>query len=178
MLMQQFEIVLKNDKIKSYRFIALFLVLLNLAIFIFFLFAKIYFYEASVALLLLGLYIIYQLYNAKKNHTTFYINEITFFILAGSWIALQNYFAALACVLVGVLYHLSLQKLTFVFNNNYIKRMNFPQAEYSWNTMSNVILKDNILTIDFNNNKLIQAEIENAVNETEFNEFVQIKIHN
>jgi len=176
--MQQFEIVLKNDKIKSYRFIALFLVLLNLAIFIFFLFAKIYFYEASVALLLLGLYIIYQLYNAKKNHATFYINEITFFILAGSWIALQNYFAALACVLVGVLYHLSLQKLTFVFNNNYIKRMNFPQAEYSWNTMSNVILKDNILTIDFNNNKLIQAEIENAVNETEFNEFVQIKIHN
>ena len=38
---------------------------------------------------------------------------------------------------------------------------------------ANVILKDNILTIDFKNNKLIQVEIENNINEIQFNEFAR-----
>ncbi len=173
--MQQFEIVLKNDKTKSYHFIALLLVLLNLAVFIFLLVAKIHFYEASAAVLLIGLYIIYQVYAAKKNNISFNVNQVTFFVLAGTWVSLQNYLAAFACAVTGILYHLSLQKLKFVFNENCVMRMNFPAAEYSWNKLSNVILKDNILTIDFNNNKLIQAEIENEgnIDETNFNKFVQ-----
>ena len=174
-----YKIVLKNDKAKSYQNIALLLMLLNLSIFIFFLLSKIHFYETSVALLLSGLYIIYQLYNAKKRNLRFYINEITFFILAGCWVALQNYLVAFFCIIMGILYHLSLQKLIFTFNNKYVKRINFPKAEYSWGMLSNVILKDNILTVDFRNNKLIQAEIVNVIyrdkeiEEEEFNEFVQ-----
>lgn len=173
--MQQFEIVLKNDKIKSYHLIALFLIFLNLSAFIFFLVARIHFYESSVSILLLGLYIIYQLYSAKKKNIAFSLNAITFFLLAGTWISLQNYLAAFACVVTGIFYHLSLQKLKFVFNENCVKRMNFPTAEYGWNKLSNVILKDTILTIDFTNNKLIQSEIENEkdIDETKFNEFVQ-----
>ncbi len=174
--MQLFKIVLKNDKTKSYQFIALLLVFLNLAIFIFLLFMKVHFYEASAALLLTGLYVIYLKYKAKKTHTRFFINEVTFFILAGSWVALQNYLAVFLCIILGVMYHLSLQKLAFVFNENHVKRMNFPEAEYSWSMLSNVILRDNILTIDFNNNKLIQAEIENDINEIEFNEFAQSRL--
>jgi hypothetical protein len=34
-----------------------------------------------------------------------------------------------------------------------------------------VILKDGILTIDFRNDKLIQQEISESINEPEFNEF-------
>ena len=56
--------------------------------------------------------------------------------------------------------------------------MNFPPVEYQWNQLSNVMLRDNILTLDFNNNKLIQIEIENEknINEVEFNEFAQQQI--
>ena len=51
--------------------------------------------------------------------------------------------------------------------------MNFPQQTYSWDMFDNVILKDNILTMDLKSNKLIQIEIDNSVNEIQFNEFAQ-----
>src|SRR6476620_3255750 len=148
MLMRQFEITLKNDKIIFYKFIALLLVLLNLPVFIFLLIADVHFYEAAAALLLSGLFLIYLLYTAKKNKSNFFINPVTFFILAGSWIALQNYLIAFACFLLGILYHLSLQKLQFVFNDKFVRKMNFPKQSYSWKMFANVILRDNILTID------------------------------
>jgi hypothetical protein len=169
--MQQFEITVKNDKIKYYKFIALLLVLLNMAVFIFLLIADVYFYEAATALLLSGLYLIYLLYVAKKSRNIFFITRITFFILAGCWVALQNYLVAFVCVVLGILYHLSLQKLQFVFNHDFIKKKNFPQKTYSWKMLANVMLKDNILTIDSKNNTLIQVEIEGDINETQFNEF-------
>jgi hypothetical protein len=171
--MHQFEITLKNDRIKFYKIIALLLVLLHLAVFIFLLVAHVHFYEAAAALLLSGLYLIYLLYIAKKNRRIFFINEITFFILAGTWVALQNYLIAFACVILGILYHLSLQKLQVVFNDRIVKKMNFPQKEYAWEMLDNVMLRDNILTIDLKNNTLIQLEIEGNINEAQFNEFVQ-----
>jgi hypothetical protein len=169
--MQQFEITIKNEKEKYYKFIALLLVLLNVAIFIFLLFEDVHFYEAAAALLLSGLFLIYLLYMAKKTRSSFFIREITFFILAGCWVALQNYLVAFGCVALAILYHLSLQKLQFVFNTGFIKKMNFPQRTYSWEMLDNVMLRDNILTIDFKNNTLIQLEIDCNINETQFNEF-------
>jgi hypothetical protein len=173
MIMRHFEIILKNDKTKFYKFIALLLVLLNLAVFIFHLIADVHFYEAAAALLLSGLYLIYQRYAAKKNTSVYFINGLTFFILAGSWVALQNYWIAFACAALAILYHLSLQKLQFVVNDNFVKKMNFPQKVYSWEMLANVMLRDNILTIDLKNNKLIQLEIESNISESQFNEFAQ-----
>lgn len=173
--MQQFDIFLKNYKIKSYRFIALLIVILNLAVFIFLLFSGVHFFEAAAAVFLAAIYFLYRFYLSKKNKIGFFMDEISFFILTGCWIALQNYLIAFACVSMGILYHLSLQKLQFVFNSNFVKKMNFPPTEYTWNRFSNVVLRDNILTLDFKNNKLIQIEIENEknINAIEFNEFAQ-----
>ena len=103
------------------------------------------------------------------------MDEVAFFILAGCWVGLQNYFIAGGCLLMGILYHFSVQKIQFVVNNVLIKKTNFPSVEYQWNQMSNVMLRDGILTLDFNNNKLIQLEVDNETNisEIEFNEFAQ-----
>jgi hypothetical protein len=176
--MQQFEITLKNYKIKSYRFIALLIVFFNLAIFIYLLFSDKYFYDAAASLFLVAIYCLFRFYIAKKNKSVFFMDEVSFFILAGSWFALRNYPITIACVLMGILYYFSLQKLLFVFNNTSVKKLNFPSAEYFWSGFTNVMLRDNILTLDFNNNKLIQLEIENerSINEIEFNEFAQQQI--
>lgn len=173
MLMQQFEVTLKNDKIKFYKSIALLLVLMNLAVFIFLLMSGIHFYVSAAAILLSGLYLIYSMYRAKKNRDMFFIKEITFLVLAVSWVMLQNYLVALACIILGLLYHWSLQKLRLHFSSNVVTKMNFPQKAYSWGLLANVKLKDNILTMDFRNNKLIQLEIECDINEMQFNEFAQ-----
>jgi hypothetical protein len=44
------------------------------------------------------------------------------------------------------------------FNEEGIIINSFPKRSYYWQLLSNVVLKDCILTIDFKNNKLIQKE--------------------
>jgi hypothetical protein len=178
--MQQLEsdgyrIILRNNKIRSYHFIALLIVFFNLAVFIFLLFSDKYFYNAAASLFLIAAWCLYRMYVAKKYKSGFYMDEVSFFILAGCWVALQNYAIVIGCVVMGILYYFSLQKLSFLFNETSVKKMTFPSVEYSWSKFANVILKDNILTLDFDNNKLIQLEIENEkdINESEFNEFIQ-----
>jgi len=172
--MQQFELVLKNDKIKSYRTLALIILLLNLVVFIFMLFYDQYRYQAASAILLVGIYIFMRLYFIKKYQQGNYLDQVLLFVLAGCWLGLDNYLMVAAMVVLGILYHLSLQKLQFLFTPEKIMKIGFPQKEYEWNSLSNVILKDKILTIDFKNNHLIQAEIENkGINEQQFNSFAQ-----
>lgn len=177
--MQQFEIILKNDKLKAYRFFALLLVLLNIAIFIFLLAYDIKRYEAAAALMLTGIYIFIRIYIARKNNHTTYIDELIFFVLAGSWVGLQNYIMVIACVLVGILYHLAMQKLIFVFNDDVVQKLNFPKVEYPWNAFTNVMIKDKILTLDLVSNKLVQLEIENeeSIDELRFNKFASHQIN-
>jgi len=176
--MQQFEIILKNDKIKSYRSIALFILLLNLAVFIFLLFYDQYRYEAASAILLIGIYIFMRLYFIRKYNQGNYLDQVLLFVLAGCWFGMQNYLLVFLLVILGILYHLSLQKLLFVFTTDKISKMNFPGKDFDWNMFNNVILKDNILTLDFKNNRLIQAEIDKSheINERQFNSFAQSQL--
>ena len=56
----------------------------------------------------------------------------------------------------------------------------FPFKNYTWQQVTNVLLKDNMLTLDFTNNKIIQREIEPAElteEENEFNEFCRQQIN-
>ncbi len=49
-----------------------------------------------------------------------------------------------------------------------------PKRKYMWNDVSNVVLKEGILTIDLKNNKLIQKEIDADISEADeqdFNDF-------
>lgn len=152
--------------------------LLNLIIFIYLLFFDEYRYESASAILLVGIYIFMRLYFIKKYNQGNYLDQILFFVLAGCWLGLQNYFMVTALAILGILYHLTLQKIQFVFTPEKITRFSFPSKEYDWNLFNNVILKDNILTLDFKNDKLIQAEIENqkSVNEQQFNSFAQSQL--
>jgi hypothetical protein len=176
--MQQFEIILKNDKIKSYRTMALIILILNLVVFIFMLFYDEYRYEAASAILLIGIYIFMRLYFIKKYNHGNYLDQVLLFVLAGCWFGLQNYIMVAALGIVGIFYHLALQKLQFVFTREKVLKLNFPGKEFDWNVFDNVILKDNILTLDFKNNKLIQLEIEKSqnINEQQFNSFAKSQL--
>jgi hypothetical protein len=79
---------------------------------------------------------------------------------------------------MGILFKLSLQKLTFVFSSDKVVKMNFPKKTFHWNAFSNVILKENMLTLDFKNNELLQAELEplQTIDVEEFNSFVASKL--
>jgi hypothetical protein len=179
MIMQQFDISLKNPKIKSYRFIALFIVIVNFAFFIFFLITGFHFFESAAAVFLILLYCLYRFYLSKKFKIGFYLDDLSFFILAGCWVATQNYLVAFLSAIMGILYHLSLQKLQFIFAADFVKKVNFPPTEFQWSRFTNVMLRDNILTLDFRNNKLLQLEIEDEkkIDEKVFNEFAKERMN-
>ncbi|MEO9023316.1 MAG: hypothetical protein ABI237_18725 [Ginsengibacter sp.] len=175
--MQQFEIILRNDKIKMYRTIAWIFLLLNFSVFIFLLFYDVYHYPAMAFILALGLYLLLRWYLFKKGNSPVFLDEFVFFIPAAGWFGLHSYMVAIGCLLMGILYKLSLQKIKIIFTRGNIIKTNFPKKEFNWNEFNNVILKDDILTLDFKNNKLLQAQIENDdINETDFNSFAHLQI--
>lgn len=54
-----------------------------------------------------------------------------------------------------------------------------PEKSFQWNELENMLLKDNIITIDFKNNKIYQKETEadvSALLEKEFNAFCSRKL--
>lgn len=176
--MQQFEIFIKNDKVKFYNNIAWIFLFLNFGVFIFLIFYDAYHYPALAFVVALALYLLLRWYLFRKNKTPQLIDEFVFFIPAAGWLGLHIYGIAIACIVMGILYKLSLQKLQFVFTREKIMKMNFPKKEFAWDQLNNVILKDRILTLDFKNNKLLQAEIETSqnVDEAAFNSFAQSQI--
>ena len=177
--MQQFEIILKNEKVKGYQFLAALLVFINVAVFIFLLASDVRRWQALTALFFSCTYFVIQFLKARKKKNTNYADGITFLILAACWLLLQNYLVALACLVIAGLYQLAMQQLKFVINDNEVQKINFPKKGYDWKMFSNVMIRDGILTLDFLNNKLIQAEIENeaSVDELQFNEFANGQIH-
>ncbi len=176
--MPRFELILRNEKIPGYRWLSSFIVLLNFAIFIFLSFFDAKRTGALAAIFLLILYATLRFYISRQNKKPFHFDEIIFFVLAGSWLVLQHYLLMVGCILLGIFYHLALQKLRFVFSPEEVQKITFPKREYPWNSFTNVMIKDHILTMDMTNNKLIQLEIEDGsiINESAFNEFVKNQI--
>lgn len=84
------------------------------------------------------------------------------------------------CLTLYLLHWLTNSKIVFHFSPNGISRSSFITKKYGWNEFVNIILKDNILTLDFKNNSIVQSEIEDSsVNPEYFNKFVNenIKYH-
>ena len=171
--MQKFEIEVKNEKIKSYRTITLLIVILNS---LFFTFLIVDINQRRSALISLGfilLYTAYRFYACKKAKQNFFFDEWIFFLLMILW-SNDNFLIAVVNMVLFLLYTATIQKIIYNFDSSHIKQKNFPWKKYRWTELSNVVIKDNLLTIDFKNNKLIQEEIiTGEVDETEFNSFVK-----
>lgn len=110
----------------------------------------------------------------KRSLETFSL--IMALLYAHFWLKYVGVIALIVFVLV-YLFVIVVQgkKTTVLFNLQglHITRI-FKTVMYSWQQMDNVILKDNLLTIDFKSNKIIQAEIvegSEEVDEIKFNLF-------
>lgn len=104
----------------------------------------------------------------KKKHTGTIMTVI--FIV---WIKWEFYWIAAVNAALYMLYLYATRKFEVIVSEDKITYPSFPKRRISWNELQNVIMKDGILTIDFKNNKLLQAETEgeDSFNEKKFNEF-------
>lgn len=173
--MKRFELFLKNEKIKSYRRMAMWLISVQLAGFVLLAIrsnqntAKIICIVTAVVLSgLLAVDLFFN--NGKKNRYQ------TMAWIAGtiSWMLLNYWVAAGVSLILFFLFLVSVKPLKIMLSSNDITVLSFPTRTFNWIQLSNVVLKDDILTIDFKNNKLLQTEIDNGanvINEKEFNDF-------
>ena len=173
--MQKFELVLKNEKAKSYRRISWLIIALNFISFVYLAIAEASdkpgypFFAAALiaAIFLLGI--------IMKNRFPGGIHIAVYFIIViVSWLILGFYWAAFINLVLFFFQLITKRKLIVLFFEDDIIYPSFPKKRIKWQHLNNLVLKDGLLTIDNKNNRLIQQEIEDTiqkVNEKEFNDF-------
>lgn len=174
--MQKYELALKNDRIKAYQTFIVFFIVVNIIFLIALAFTTKDLSIRSKSILAVFMTVagfVAEYYSRNKNHS--YTGKgaaLLFFVLA--YLLLHYWWMALGVISVAILYAISLRKLIVFVNPNQITYPSFPKKTITWNELSNIILKDDLLTIDFKNNKIIQQlteRTEHPVNEKEFNDF-------
>ncbi|HSK12586.1 MAG TPA: hypothetical protein VK907_05190, partial [Phnomibacter sp.] len=66
------------------------------------------------------------------------------------------------------------------FNKEKVVRNTFPAKTYQWFEIDNVVIRDDLFTLDLRNNKLIQKPLDENISpelEREFNEFCRQQLH-
>ena len=64
-------------------------------------------------------------------------------------------------------------------DQNSIRYPSFPVKDIAWKELNNIVLKDELLTIDLKNNRVIQQMLEknvSSVDEQEFNDFCKAQL--
>ena len=94
------------------------------------------------------------------------------------WVLFGYYWMVPVLLLIVVMNTLSGRTAVVSFFKDRIQYPSIPKKIIDWNELSNVVLKDQLLSIDFSNDKLIQAEVDVEVDEVKFNEFTSTRIQN
>jgi hypothetical protein len=176
--MKPFEITLKNEKIKLYNRIALFIIVINLAVFIY-LAISTEIKSIRIAtiiggsLIIIALAIEYFLIRIKKNEDSPY-KMYAEYAIGFAWLQMEFWWVATATFVLGTLYLIAKRPLLVRIIKEKISYPSFPKKNFAWTELNNIILKDGLLTIDLKNNRFIQQlidETKTSINETEFNDF-------
>lgn len=181
--MEKISFALKNEKLKQYDLIAIFIVLMNLAGFVY-----LCIYTSGTAtripaavsfILLIFLLTVYYISLKQKRNNTRYIHA-GLFVCVLAWISVLNFIAVLASLALLLFYMAAKKPLFANFYTDRIVLTSFPEKTFSWSELNNVILKDDLLTMDCKNNKVIQSEIVSSphdINEAEFNDFCRVQLN-
>src|SRR5436189_834416 len=179
--MQKFELIIKNEKEKLYAVISWIIVISNIIFFIlmtastgFKKFGPLIYGLVTIAAIIIPRYF----KNPKEKPTL----KPAFFIIALAWFNTQYWWVAFIICAFEILDLITRRKLVVHVNEEKVMYPSFPQKEIKWFELSNLILKDRLLSIDLKNNKLYQHEIINGENdhdidEKEFNDFCKEQLN-
>lgn len=182
--MEIYTILLPNEKEKTYRFVTLFLLILNCTAF-----GYTFLYSADnrnidlsrFGFLLSLVYICMYFVKLYTRYLSRYKLEISFIILGILWLVMGMFLIA-GILIISAIMGLYVSRIpTIIITKDKITYPSFPPQHILWNEISNIILKDDILTIDLKNNKLLQHTLlpgsETAINEKEFNHFCMSRLN-
>ncbi len=175
--MQQFEITLKNEKLKFYNRISWICIFLHFIFFAYLVFItrdeRILKGSLLTLALLAGSFFLLAYNPGKEKYKKPYLLWI-FLILIIGWILIGKYYLAVIPCIFAVLNRIASRKLTVIVSKDAIQYPSFPKKIIPWSNLNNIVLKDGLLTIDMKFNKFIQQAIDEtgySISEREFNEF-------
>jgi hypothetical protein len=176
-IMQQFEITLINEKVRSYYRISWIIIIIHIIVLLYLgLFSTDRRTGAgSIAtLIILAGCLIARFYLKKKRKKLKPDVDIFFFVLMIGWISNGQYWLTIIPAIFYILSAMTLRKFIASFSTEKIMYPSVPVKTILWQDLNIAILKDGLLTIDFKNNKVIQQSVDEtktSVNEQEFNDF-------
>jgi hypothetical protein len=174
----KYSFTLKDNNQKAYKLFTWFLFFLHIAAAIFALNTDDYKVKLTIYILL-GFYVVLSIgyYFYRKNPKAIETFSLIMALLyANFWFQQVGIIALIVFLAVYIIVTIVKGKSTTVLFSDeglHLTRV-FKTAVFPWTAMDNVILKDNLLTIDFKTNKIIQVEIvegSRMIDETEFNQF-------
>jgi hypothetical protein len=176
-MQQAYEFVLKTEKLPSYNRISYIVFMLN-AVSLFFiavitdnkLFER-YAFTGSIICVLWTVLNLLRYYSTSYQRMRFTPGYLFIFFV---WILLHQYWIAAVIIALAVMDYYSRRELLVRFTNERVEYPSFPARIIEWQQLQNVVIKDGLLTIDFVNNKMLQAEVNEETlteEEAEFNHF-------
>ena len=177
--MKQFELILKNEKELSYKRISIFLLVLNLVGILFITYLKDF--KSWLPIIIAAIAILTassSIYFGNKNEKA--ILTGAFLLLSVAWIVAGYWIIGVLNMLFMILNNAALRKPIVTINESQVIYPSFPKKKIDWQELSNLIIKDGLLTIDFKNNRIIQqyiADISSAIDEKEFNDFCRQQLN-
>jgi hypothetical protein len=96
----------------------------------------------------------------KKKESNEQLIARALLLMTAAWLMTGIYWAAAALLLLLLLFKLSVRSLVVTVCEQGISYPSVPKKLIDWNKISNVIVKDGLLTIDLRSNQLIQQPIE------------------
>ena len=182
--MKTFAFILPDERSKSYQWVTLIILLMNALVFGFILLNEsieksrnLAFFGLSISVLSLILFLLKTYTGFKHSHRP----EITMIILALVWLVLGYYLPGGCMLCLAILGFYTPKVKLLRFSADGIRYPSFPVRVFRWQEIDNVILKDDILTLDFKNNKMLQSAVKQYddidFSESEFNAFCSDCLH-
>ena len=136
-----------------------------------------------IVIVVVLLQLVYNYFQRKKNKEisywgAFFLIAVGFLILPV--IGITNLITALLFIISAFLEKQIKFPKEIGLDNDGLTFNSLPKKFVQWSAVSNAVLKDGLITIDYKNNKLFQKEIQEQVSaetEKEFNEFCKSNLH-
>lgn len=160
MQLNNFAIPIPNERLKTYKVFTFIILTLN---FLGFGYVFLQTNSTASAVAIVGLVLnavpwLYYLLN--KKHIKSPVIEITIIVSALLWIYFGNFWMGIIMLFFAAMSFFTNKKQVILFNEEGILYPSFPVKKYAWADVVQVIWKDDILTIDLKDNKLLQFNIE------------------
>ena len=158
--MYNYAIPIPNDRIKTYKVVTFIVLTLNFLGFgyVFLQTSATESKFAIIALVLNAMPWLYYLLN--KKHLKSPALELTIILSALVWMYFGNIGMGILLVIFGVMSFFTNKSFIILFDKTGIVYPTFPTKKYAWVNVAQVLWKDDILTIDLANNKLLQFTID------------------